>query len=81
MYFRFDGQASSKFYKICSKVNGVKAMKGCNSGVITPQDGGSGVEQLDIPFGCGPPAPPGDHSLLNPVTAPPARARCVTAAC
>jgi len=38
-------------------------MKGCNSGVVV---GGAGVEQLDNALGCGPPAPPGDHSLLNP---------------
>ncbi|KAJ1477573.1 concanavalin A-like lectin/glucanase domain-containing protein [Baffinella frigidus] len=41
IYFRFDGQASASFYKICSEV-------------------------LDMAYGCGPPAGPGDHSLLNP---------------
>eukprot|EP00960_Hanusia_phi_P053520 762131-Hanusia_phi.AAC.1 len=63
IYFRFDGQSEHKSPKVCSEVNGVKAYKGCDSDVA---EIASPVSQTGPPMGCGPPAPPGDRTLLNP---------------
>ncbi|EKX37625.1 hypothetical protein GUITHDRAFT_144895 [Guillardia theta CCMP2712] len=63
IYFRFDGQSEHKSPKICSEVNGVKAYKGCDSDVA---EIASPVSQTGPPMGCGPAAPPGDRTLLNP---------------